>query len=321
MSALPKAVAPVVVVRPLALRIANKTELLPAKRDARAKSQDRMDWVTSIPFVTVHLLALSAIFLPFHASYVVLALGLYFVRMFGITAGFHRYFAHRAYKTSRVFQFVLAWIGTSSAQKGPLWWAAHHRDHHKYSDTPDDIHSPKQRGIWWAHAGWVLSSSYDETKWKRIADFAKYPELRWLNRWHLVPPTVLGITLFALGGWPALVWGLFVSTVLLWHGTFTINSLSHVFGSRRFPTTDTSRNNWLLALVTMGEGWHNNHHYFMSTANQGFYWWEFDASYCVLRALSWVGLVWDLRTPPQRILDEGRDAKTIRSAALPLDPA
>ncbi len=268
------------------------------------EGKDRLDKDTSIPFFAVHLLALGAFFVKFHWYYPVVAIGLYYLRMFAITAGFHRYFSHRSFKTSRGFQFLLALVGSTSAQKGVLWWAAHHRDHHKYSDTPDDIHSPVQRGFWWSHVGWFLSRRHDQTKFDRIRDFAKYPELVWLNKNHLVPPILLAVVLGFIGGVPMMIWGFGISTVLLWHGTFTINSLSHVFGKRRYPTTDDSRNNWLLALITMGEGWHNNHHYYMSTANQGFYWWEVDFSYYALKVMSWVGLVWDLRTPPRHIRDQ-----------------
>jgi stearoyl-CoA desaturase (delta-9 desaturase) len=264
---------------------------------------EKVDWITSIPFFFVHAAALAAFFVGFKWYYPVVALAFYYVRMFGITAGYHRYFSHRSYKTSRVFQFLLAWLGAMATQKGVLWWAGNHRDHHKYSDLPEDIHSPLQKGFWWSHVGWILCSKYADTNIDRIRDFAKYPELRWLNKYHLVPPVLAAIAMFLIGGLPLLVWGYFVSTTILWHGTFTINSLSHVFGSRRYQTTDTSRNNWALALLTMGEGWHNNHHYYMSSANQGFFWWEVDASYYVLKALSWLGLVWDLRTPPQHVLD------------------
>jgi stearoyl-CoA desaturase (Delta-9 desaturase) len=270
---------------------------------AATHDPDRFDKITSIPFFAIHVLALGAFFVEFRWYYPVVALALYYLRMFGITAGFHRYFAHRSYKTGRVFQFILAFLGTTSAQKGVLWWAAHHRDHHKYSDQPEDIHSPVQRGFWWSHVGWILARRYDQTKFDRIRDFGKYPELRWLNKYHLVPPILLAALLWVIGGVPLTIWGFVVSTVFLWHGTFTINSLSHVFGSRRYQTTDDSRNNWLLALITCGEGWHNNHHYYMSTANQGFYWWEIDFSYWALKMMSWVGLVWDLRTPPKHIRD------------------
>jgi stearoyl-CoA desaturase (delta-9 desaturase) len=228
---------------------------------------------------------------------------MYYLRMFGITAGYHRYFSHRAYKTGRVFQFILAFLGTTAMQKGVLWWAAHHRKHHKYSDLPEDIHSPVQNSLFWSHIGWILSRKYDATDWARIQDFAKYPELRWLNKYYVIPPILGGALLYVYNGWAGFVWGGLVSSVLLWHGTFTINSLSHLWGSRRYKTTDDSRNNPVLAMITMGEGWHNNHHHYQSTANQGFFWWEIDLSYYILRALSVVGLVWDLRTPPKHILE------------------
>ncbi len=293
------------------------------KPAGRPGPDEKVNWITSIPFLFVHAAALGAFFVGFKWYYPVVALALYYVRMFGITAGYHRYFSHRSYKTSRAFQFVLAWLGAMSTQKGVLWWAGHHRDHHKYSDQPEDIHSPLQKGFWWSHVGWILCRKYEDTKVDRIRDFAKYPELRWLNKYHLVPPVLLAVALFLIGGLPLLVWGFFVSTTLLWHGTFTINSLSHVFGSRRYRTTDTSRNNWALALLTMGEGWHNNHHYYMSSANQGFFWWEVDASYYVLKAMSWLGLVWDLRKPPRHVL-EGSLEPSAPDAPVPppvaLDP-
>jgi stearoyl-CoA desaturase (delta-9 desaturase) len=279
---------------------------------------ERLDRISSIPFFAVHLAALGAFFVGFHWYYPVVAIGLYYLRMFGVTAGFHRYFSHRSYKTSRGFQFLLALLGTTAAQKGVLWWAAHHRDHHKFSDQPEDLHSPRQRGFWWSHVGWILCAKNNRTKTERIGDFAKYPELRWLNKYHLVPPVALATLLFLVGGWGLLVWGFFVSTVLLWHGTFTINSLSHVFGSRRYQTSDDSKNNFLLALLTLGEGWHNNHHFYMSTANQGWFWWEIDGSYYALKLLSWIGLVRDLRTPPKHIRDAHRPVAP--AAAAPLAP-
>ena len=265
-------------------------------------ASDRISWVKSIPFFAVHAVAIATPFVaPFAWKWVGLAVALYYLRMFGITAGYHRYFSHRAFKTGRVFQFVLALLGTLSVQKGVLWWAAHHRDHHKYSDRPEDIHSPVQRGFFWSHVGWILSSRYDETKVDRIRDMAKYPELVWLNEWHLVPPLALAGVLYVAGGVPALLWGFFVSTVALWHGTFFINSLAHVFGRRRYATTDDSRNSFSLALLTMGEGWHNNHHFYASTANQGWFWWELDVTYLVLRGLAAVGIVRELRTPPANV--------------------
>jgi len=255
------------------------------------------------PFVLFHALTIVGLFfVEFQWSLVALCIGMYYLRMFAITAGFHRYFSHRAYKTGRGFQFVLALLGTLSIQKGVLWWAAHHRDHHKYSDLENDIHSPKQRGFWYSHLGWILSHRYNETKYDRIRDFSKYPELVWLNKNPILVAVIFGTVMFAIGGLPWLVWGFAVSTVLLWHGTFTINSLCHVFGSTRYNTGDDSKNSLILSLITMGEGWHNNHHYYQSSANQGFFWWEIDMSYYILKALSWVGIVWDLRKPTEKAL-------------------
>jgi stearoyl-CoA desaturase (delta-9 desaturase) len=263
---------------------------------------DRIALLPSLPFFAVHAVALATPFVaPVAWGWVALAAAVYAVRMFGITAGYHRYFSHRAFRTSRAFQLVLAILGAASAQKGPLWWAAHHRDHHRWSDGPEDIHSPLRHGFWWSHVGWILSRRYDATKLGRVKDLARFAELRWLDRWHLAVPGALAAGLFLAGGLPALLWGFFVSTALLWHGTFVINSLAHVLGSRRYATADGSRNSLLLALVTFGEGWHNNHHFYPSAANQGFFWWEVDVSYYALRALAALGVVRDLRTPPAHV--------------------
>jgi stearoyl-CoA desaturase (delta-9 desaturase) len=267
-------------------------------------------WVKALPFLVLHLALVSAFFVPVTATGLILCGVAYFIRMFGITGGYHRYFAHKAYKTSRVFQFVLAWLGGSSLQKGPLWWAAHHREHHRHSDTPHDPHSPHETSFWWSHVGWILSNDHVDTPWEAIPDLAKYPELRWLDRNHWIPGVVLAVICYLIGylsgglsgGLSGLVWGFVVSTILLYHGTFTINSLSHLFGSRRYATSDDSRNNFWLALITLGEGWHNNHHHYQSSVNQGFFWWEIDISYYIIRTLSLFGLVWDLRKPGSRAL-------------------
>ncbi len=273
--------------------------------------KDRSFNPRSLPFFAIHLLAVAGVvWLGWSWSGLLLAVALYYVRMFGVTGGYHRYFAHRSYRTGRVFQFLLALLAVSSAQKGALWWASHHRHHHKHSDQVGDVHSAKLDGFWWSHVGWILSDKYEPLDDSKIKDFTKYPELMWLERWHLLVPTALGFGLFFAGGWWALVWGLFVSTTLLWHGTFTINSLTHVWGSVRYETTDNSKNNLLLALITMGEGWHNNHHYYQRSVRQGFFWWEIDLTYYVLRALEVVGLVWDLHKPSREV----RDAHLARPA-------
>jgi stearoyl-CoA desaturase (delta-9 desaturase) len=276
----------------------------------RAADPDRIQWVKSVPFFALHAVALATPFVaPVAWRWVALAAALYAVRMFAITAGYHRYFAHRAYRTSRAFQLALAVLGTTAVQKGPLWWAAHHRDHHRFSDGPDDVHSPLERGFWWSHLGWFLSARWDATRTDRVKDLARYPELVWLDRWHLVPPLALAVVLFLAGGLPALLWGFFVSTVVLAHGTYVINSLAHVVGSRRYETGDGSRNSLVLALVTFGEGWHNNHHFYPGSANQGFFWWEIDLSYYGLRALAAIGVVHELRTPPRRVRDAHREGR------------
>ncbi|KYF56775.1 stearoyl-CoA desaturase [Sorangium cellulosum] len=255
-----------------------------------------------------------------------LAAATYFVRMFAITAVYHRYFSHRSYKTSRGLQFLLALLGTTATQKGPLWWGGTHRVHHKYSDTERDVHSPLRRGFWYAHIGWWLGREHEELDLKRIPDFAGFPELRWLDRYHVVGPLGMMALLFALGGYDAFLWGYVVSTCALMHGTFTINSLAHVFGSRRYATTDTSRNNFWLALVTLGEGWHNNHHHYMSSANQGFFWWEIDVSFYILRGMEKLGLIWDLRTAPAHVLQRnlikevGERSPLLAPQAAPVEP-
>jgi len=252
--------------------------------------------ISSLPFWGVQVAAVAGVvWLGWSWAGLVLALGLYYLRMFFITAGYHRYFSHRTFKTSRTLQFILALGGTLSVQKGVLWWAANHRIHHRYADQPGDVHSPTRDGIWWAHVGWILSPRYVETNWKRIKDFARFRELRWLNQHYLVPPVGLAILLFLLGGAWALLWGFFVSTTLLWHGTFSINSLAHLIGTRRFATPDTSGNSLALALITMGEGWHNNHHAFPRTADNRFHWWQFDVCGMVVRGLDRLGLAWDVQ--------------------------
>jgi len=279
-------------------------------------SEHRIQWIKSIPFFAIHALAVVGVCtLGWSWRGFALAIALYAVRMFGVTAGYHRYFSHRSFKTSRPMQLVFALLAMASSQKGVLWWASHHRVHHKFSDQEGDVHSALRDGFVWSHVGWLLSRKYESTDHARVRDLEKFPELVWLDRWWWLPPTGLGVGLFFAGGWFALVWGLFVSTTLLWHGTFTINSLTHMFGRRRFATTDNSKNSFLLALITLGEGWHNNHHYYQRSVRQGFFWWEIDLTYYVLRALAALGLVWDLHAPPERVLAEASEGGSVRDGA------
>ncbi|MDR3388093.1 MAG: acyl-CoA desaturase [Rudaea sp.] len=272
---------------------------------------DRIDWLRVVPFIGMHLACLGVIWVGVSWAAVVVAAALYTLRMFALTGFYHRYFSHKAFKTSRATQFVFALIGASCVQRGPLWWAAHHRNHHRHADTEMDIHSPIRHGFVWSHLGWFLTPRGFRTDWESIPDLRRFPELRLLDRFDIAMPVALAVGLFFFGRWlqdahPALgtsgaqmlIWGFFISTVVLFHASVTINSLAHRFGSRRYDTADGSRNNWLLALITFGEGWHNNHHHFPGAARQGFCWWELDMTYYLLRAMSACGLVWDLKPVP-----------------------
>jgi stearoyl-CoA desaturase (delta-9 desaturase) len=261
-------------------------------RPSRA-SDERIDPRVCWPLLAVHAGALLVLWTGWTPSALLVALALFVARAFGLTAGYHRYFAHRAFRTSRAFQFALACLGASAAQLGPLWWAAHHRRHHRHSDTEHDVHSPR-RGLLWAHLGWLLCRRYSATDLASIRDFARYPELRYLDRFPALPPLVLAAALWVLGGVELLAWGFFVSTVVLYHVTFAVNSLGHRFGQQRFASGDQSRNNLWIALATLGDGWHNNHHRFPRSARHGFGPREIDLTHAGLRLLETLGLVWDL---------------------------
>ena len=266
-------------------------------------------------FLFVHLAALGVFFVGFSWKGVALCLGSYYLRMFAITAGFHRYFSHRTYRMGRVAQFLMALLGQTAAQKGVLWWASNHRHHHRYSDLPEDIHSPIQRGFWWSHVGWILVPDSQKTDLSRVPDLARFPELVWLDRHEYIATALYAAGLFAAFGPAGLFYGYFLSTVLLWHGTFSINSVMHLFGRRVFPTTDWSRNSFLFAVLTTGEGWHNNHHYFPGSAAQGFRWWQIDPSYYALWLLERIGVVRDLHRVPARL--RGRTSATPRNLPRP----
>jgi stearoyl-CoA desaturase (delta-9 desaturase) len=287
---------------------------------ADADTHDDIVYPSAIPFVLLHVASFAAIWTGVTWQAVAIGVTLYWLRMFAIGAGYHRYFSHRSYATSRVFQFVLAFLAQTTAQKSILWWAAKHRHHHLFSDTEHDVHSPRHTGFLYSHVGWIFAKRHDETNLVKVADFARYPELMFLHRFELLPAVVLAGIAFLIGGWSGLVVGFVWSTVAVYHGTFCINSLAHVRGSKRYVTGDDSRNNWLLALFTMGEGWHNNHHAYQSSARQGFRWWEVDPTYYILKGLSYLGVVWDVKTPPQAVLNNEQQlgARVVDRAAAEL---
>jgi len=231
----------------------------------------------------------------------------YAVGMFFVTAGYHRYFSHRTYQTSRVFQFILAFGAQMTCQKGVLWWASHHRHHHKHSDTENDVHSLALRGFWWSHVGWILSSDWQATHTESVRDLTKYPELRALNHpaIMLLPGIAYGALMYLVAGIHGLAYGAMLPLVLLWHGTFTINSLTHKFGKKVYDSGDESKNNFVLALITHGEGWHNNHHYYQRSCRQSFHWWQIDVTYYVLWALSKLRVVRKIHNAPTHVI-EGR---------------
>ena len=285
-------------------------------------NEEKLDFFGSTPFFLVHAAAVAALFTGISWPAIVACLVTFWVRMFGITAGYHRYFCHHSFATSRIFQFTLAFIGASAAQNGPLWWASHHRIHHRFSDTEDDVHSPGLSGLWWSHAGWILCRKYVGYDAKVVKDLARYPELRFIGRYHMIAPVSLAVGIFFLGawlekgwpglgtsGWQMLGWGFFVSTVLCYHITFLVNSAAHTMGRVRFNTGDNSRNNWWVALLTLGEGWHNNHHRWPASERQGMYWWEIDVTHYILKGLSLLGIVWDIKEQPARAYAEAAGKK------------
>lgn len=283
------------------------------ERNAKA-----VDWLRCLPFLTMHAAALSVFWTGWSVVTVAVAAAAFLVRMFAITGFYHRYFSHRAFRTSRPFQAIMAFVGGCAAQRDPMWWASHHAQHHLHSDAPGDPHSPSLSGFFGSHVGWFMTGDGFLTRSRFVQDWARFPELRFLNRFDWLPPLAFAVLIFVSGwalelwqpqlgtnGPQMLAWGFFVSTVCLYHATFTVNSLAHGWGSRRFATGDDSRNNWLLALLTFGEGWHNNHHHYPVAARQGFFWWEIDITYYGLLALQKLGLVWDLRPVPAHVLSRG----------------
>lgn len=298
----------------------NEAGVLPDDEDHR-----QIDWLRTMPFIALHLACLAVIWVGVSPVAVAVAVGLYLLRMFAITAFYHRYFSHKAFRTSRPVQFLFAIVAAAAVQRGPLWWASHHRHHHVHSDDPEDVHSPRQQGFLWSHMGWFLCRVHFRTRTELVRDWLKFPELRFLDRFDIVVPIALAAGLYGLGEFLAtfrpewgthgpqmLVWGFVISTIVLYHATFTVNSLAHVWGQRRYATRDDSRNNAFLALLTMGEGWHNNHHHYPASARQGFYWWELDATYLLLRLMALLHIVWDLKPLPTTF----RDARRVGAARV-----
>ena len=277
---------------------------------AEGDETDEVEWVRVIPFGAMHLACLAVVWVGWSPAALWVALSAYLLRMFFVTAFYHRYFSHRAYATSRPAQFLFALLGSTAVQRGPLWWAAHHRKHHKHADRPGDPHSPEPGGFWWSHILWLTTRGSFRTDVAHVRDLARYPELRFLDRFDILVPVLFATAMFALGqlapaswetsGWQLLVWGFLISTVVLFHATSAVNSVAHTVGSRRYDTADTSRNSFLLALVTLGEGWHNNHHQCPGAVRQGFLWWQIDVSFYLLTLLSWLGVVWGLHPIPER---------------------
>jgi stearoyl-CoA desaturase (delta-9 desaturase) len=299
----------------------------PGGGGAMRREADRVDWVRCLPFIALHLGCLGVLATGASAVAVGTAVVLYFVRMFAVTGVYHRYFSHKTYATSRAGQFLLALFGSTTVQRGPLWWAYHHRHHHRHSDAADDAHSPHVHGFWWSHIGWITSRRNFPTDYSKVPDLARYPELVFLNRFDSLMPLVFAGAVWGFGrglevhapglgtnGWQMLSWGFFVSTTALFHGTSCINSMAHLAGRRRYRTDDDSRNSFILSVVTLGEGWHNNHHRYQAAARNGFFWWEIDVTYYLLRALAWTGLIWNLNPVPASVLAEGAAADRAKPA-------
>src|SRR5579864_7728957 len=290
------------------------------RSDKVADTHDDIIYPSTLPFIGLHLACIAAIWTGITWQAVAICLVLYWLRIFSIGAGYHRYFSHRSFSTSRAFQLVLAVLSQSTAQKSVLWWAAKHRHHHLHSDTIHDVHSPRHLGFFHSHVGWIFTRKHHTTDLSKVGDFTRYRERLWLHRFEIMPAVCLGTLCFLIGGWSGLVVGFCWSTVLVYHATFCINSLAHVRGRKRYVTGDDSRNNWFLALFTMGEGWHNNHHACQSSVRQGFKWWEYDLTYYVLKLLSWIRVVWDLKTPPRAVVrnEHGLGSRVIGRAAAQL---
>lgn len=289
-------------------------------------------WRLGAPFTAVHLSCLLVVLVGWSPLALVVAGVLYVSRAFGITGFYHRCFAHRAFRVPRAVQFAGALLGASAAQQGPLWWVGHHREHHRYTDRPGDPHSPVTGGFWWSHVAWIFHPENVRTRIERVRDLAVFPELRLLDRFHHVAPVSLGVVTFGAGmvlkeafpwlhtsGPQLAVWAA-ISTVALYHSTFAVNSVAHRFGSRPYDTRDESRNNWWVSALTIGEGWHNNHHRFPNSARQGWRRWQFDPTWMGIRAMAALGLATALRPVPAAVLTRGSGRLPASRPGMTLQP-
>ena len=281
---------------------------------ARARAEysfSTVNWLTAAIMVLFHVGAVAAFWFTTWTNVVVALVLHWFAVGLGISLGYHRLHTHRGFKTSKAFEYFLAVCGTLTLEGGPIFWVATHRVHHQHSDQDGDPHTPRDGGFW-AHMGWIL---FGDTHHNDTAVMSKYapdlgsdPFYRWLNTYHYVPLTVVGFVLLAIGGWPMVLWGIFLRVVFGLHGTWLVNSATHMWGSRRFMTRDDSRNSWWVALLTFGEGWHNNHHAHPVSARHGLAWYEFDMTWITLKVLKAFGIVREVKAATIRRVPAQHDS-------------
>ncbi len=264
----------------------------------RAAQGGKTSWITAVFMVAFHIGAIAALFFFSWGAFLTAVVLYIFAINMGIGMGYHRLLTHRGYKTPKWIEYFLAVCGTLSLEGGPIFWVATHRVHHQLSDKTGDPHTPTEGG-WWAHLGWILSGESLHAQTVMLGRYA--PDLTkdrfhvWLSKYHWVPLTLVGLGLLAIGGWKWVLWGIFLRVTLGLHSTWLVNSATHMWGSRRFPTRDESRNNWWVALLTGGEGWHNNHHAHPVSARHGLKWYEFDPNYYGIWVLKQLGLARDIK--------------------------
>jgi fatty-acid desaturase len=255
--------------------------------------EEPLNWPTTLVMVVLHIGAIAALFM-FSWKLLAFSVVLYWMTTgLGISMGYHRLHTHRSYKVPKALEYFFAVCGAATLEGGPIFWVATHRIHHQKSDQPGDPHTPRD-GAWWAHMGWILlgEAKHNNTRLmsKYAPDLAKDKFYIWLNNWHWLPSVVLAVALYAIGGLPLVLWGICLRLVFGLHATWLVNSATHLWGSRRFATRDDSRNNWWVALLTFGEGWHNNHHAHPTSARHGLAWYEFDPSWLLLKVLRACGI-------------------------------